>query len=237
MPELIGRFFREKNFDGAAAEFLRAAWQQEAPSRDAVRSQLGDRFPRYLVERMFARFLQLWMVHRARTSVLSEEDYHRIGWHLGIDVKGLMSGGSSAERLKLEVHAVRPTVRLRSDGRSKVELMIVLAQRRRTMLLADPDDASSRVLGPDGNPLSFWFRGGTTVIVDPEEGRITYSVSKNILSEGRKGRQMTYLRNELARQGSAALARLGLTESLLTTQRRLEPFALAHSPTDHPGAY
>jgi hypothetical protein len=236
MPGEIGDFFRQKDFNAAADRFLQAAWRRQVASDDPATIQLGERFPSYLVERMFARFLHGWIVHRARTGAMTGDQYVRVGWHLGVDLQGIVRGDSES-RLKLEVHAVRPTVRLRADGRSKVELLIVLAQQRRVTLLSNRNDPNSAVLGPEGTPLSFWFRGGATLIVDPEAGKIRYAVSKNILSEGRLSRQMTYLRDELARQGTAAIVRLGLTETMIASRRRLEPFAFAHTSFENRGAY
>jgi hypothetical protein len=228
--------FRAKNFDRAVERFLNAAWQQETASTEVAKSQYGERFPRYVMERMFARFLNGWIQHKARARPFSAAENQRIAWTLGIDLEGLTTAARS-ERMRLEVHAVRPTVRLRADGRSKVELLIILGQRTRVGLLADPSDQTSTVKGPDRTPLSFWFRGGATLIVDPEAGAVTYSVAKNIRSRGRQGRQMAFLRNQLAREGSAAITRFGLTDDAATRQRKLEPFALAHAAYSDAGTY
>ena len=203
---------------------------------EMAKSQYGERFPRYVMERMFARFLNGWIQHKARARPLSADENQRVAWTLGVDLQGLTARATS-EQVRLEVHAVRPTVRLRADGRSKVELLIILGQRIRVALLADPADPASTVKGPDGTPLSFWFRGGATLIVDPEAGAVTYSVAKNILSRGRQGRQMAFLRNQLAREGSVAITRFGLTDATATRQRRLEPFALAHASSADAGTY
>jgi hypothetical protein len=236
MPGEIWNLFKQNKFNDAADRFLQAAWRREVMSDDPSTIELGERFPSFLVERMFARFLHGWISHKAKSQPMTADEYRRVGWHLGVDLEGIVHRDSS-ERLKLEVHAVRPTVRLRADGRSKVELLIVLAQQRRVTLLSNPSDPTSTVSGPDGTPLSFWFRGGSTLIVDPEAGKIRYSVSKNILSEGRLGRQMAYLRDELARQGTAAIVRLGLSEATIIRRRRLEPFAFAHAAVENRGAY
>jgi hypothetical protein len=216
--------------------FLQAAWQQEPPeSTQQQKAQHGERFPRYRIERTFARFLHGWIAHKARVRRLGEEENKTIGWHLGVDLAGLSS--PDRNRLRLEVHGVRPTIRLRSDGRSKVELLIVLGQRLKTDLLADPDDPASVMKGPDGTPLSFWFRGGSTLIVDPEAGAVTYSIGKNLLSDARRRRHMAFLRDRLAQLGSTAIVRLGLTDEMRERQRGLEPFALAHGRVALSGTY
>jgi hypothetical protein len=230
----IWEHFARHNFESATRLFLDAAWRQEPRTAEAEKIQHGERYPRYQIERLFAKFLHGWIKHKANALPMSELDRQKIGWNLGIDMKGLTSNGGR----KLEVHAVRPTVRLRSDGRSKIELLIVLTQRRRIDLLADPRDRASVMRAPnsdqnsdekDDDKLSFCFRGGSTLIVDPEIGAVTYAIGKNILSESRMGRHMEFLRNQLAQQGTAAIARFGLTEDMRQRKRRLEPFALAHA--------
>jgi hypothetical protein len=231
----IWAHFARHDFESATRLFLDAAWQQEPETAAAEKIQHGERYPRYQVERLFAKFLHGWIKHKASERPMSEEETQKIGWNLGIDMQALT--GRNGSRMKLEVHAVRPTVRLRSDGRSKVELLIVLAQRVRTDLLANPEDPTSVMRAPNNEPLSFWFRGGSTLIVDPEVGAVTYSIGKNILSEGRKGRQMQFLRDQLAQQGTSAIARFGLTDDMRSRQRRLEPFALAHAAPNNAGTY
>ena len=226
--------FRAKNFDGAAQRFLAATWQPASLSSAPDRSLHGQRYPRYQMERMFAQFLHGWIAHKARANPNDAERNKQVAWHLGLDFKSL-----GTRNLKLEVRAVRPTVRLRSDGRSKVELLVVLVQRRRVELLSDPQDPSSPVmLAPDGTtPLTFSFRGGATLIIDPETGGVTYAIGKNILSQGRLERQMAYLHEQLTEQGTAAIARFGLTEDFNQAKRSQEPFAVAHSSSRDAGTY
>jgi hypothetical protein len=160
-------------------------------------------------------------------------DGEKIKWHLGINLQRV----AGDEPPKVEVHTVRPMVRLRADGRSRVELLIVLGQKTVLPLLADPKDESSAMKGPDGEALTFVFRGGCTLIVDPEAASVTYSVAKNIASARRQARHMTFLRDEIAREGSMAIARFGLTEKAHVQLRKLEPFALAHERSDTAGTY
>lgn len=219
--------FRARDFGAAARAFLAFAWQPGNPA-PAGQLTLGNRYPRYQMERMFARFLHGWISHKARTETLTPDERSLVGRQLGLDLSWLTQDRSE-DQGRFEVHGVRPTIRLRADGRSKVELIIVLTQRIRTTLLSDPSDPDSVMYAPTGEPLSFWFRGGATVIVDPEEGTLTYAVSKNILNEGRKGRQMAFLRSQLFEQGGAAIDRFGLTVSVLNERRQREPFAFAHA--------
>jgi hypothetical protein len=224
------------HFEKATELFLATAWRsgiaRAARGGEGRTPELGERFPRYQIERMFAVFLNGWVKAKAAAGAL---DHPKVSWLLGIDLGD--KGDTSHDTPKFEVHAVRPTVRLRSDGRSRVELLIVLAQRIKLRLLAHPDDPESVITGPDGKPLTFWFRGGSTLIVDPEAATITYSVAKNITSDRRKARQMAFLRDQVAQEGTMAIARFGLTDTMRERQRRLEPFALAHRGGDESGTY
>jgi hypothetical protein len=227
--------FDAGDFAKATNLFLEAAWRSrtshgpERPFED-LRGTYGERYPRYLTERMFAIFLNRWIMAKARAGEL---DHEKIKWHLGINLSKI----AGSEPARVEVHAVRPTVRLRADGRSRLELLIVLAQRTELPLLADPEDESSVMMDPDGKPLTFVFRGGATLIVDPEAASITYSVAKNISSKRRQARHMAFLRDEIAREGSMAIARFGLTKDTRAALRGLEPFALAHVQSESAGTY
>jgi hypothetical protein len=227
--------FEVARFGEASRLFLDSAWATPmdpgagAPVAD-LKGQYGERYPRYLTERKFAIFLNRWMDAKAR---LGKLDHEKIRWHLGID----LDKGPKGEPARIEVHAVRPTVRLRADGRSRVELLIVLAQKKELTLLADPADKSSVMRDPFGKELTFVFRGGSTLIVDPEAASITYSVAKNISSERRQARHMAFLRHQLASEGSMAIARYGLTGSARAALRRLEPFALVHTRSSDAGTY
>ena len=234
LSEEVRNAFAANDLDRAAELFLDNAWrsQSDGTQKEVVarlKRKYGERYPRYLTERTFAKFLNSWIKARARRKELVEKD---INFHLGID---LTLG--DADGPTVEVHAVRPTVRLRADGRSRVELLIVLAQRVELPLLADANENDSAMTGPDGKPLSFVFRGGSTLIVDPEAASITYSVAKNISGKRRQARHMTFLRDQIAREGSAAIVRFRLTKDERDRQRPLEPFALAHTRSVDRGTY
>jgi hypothetical protein len=234
LSDEIKAAFDANDVERATALFLENAWRPDTARRHKrqvaeLKHAFGERYPRYLTERTFAKFLNQWIKARARKSELDKKE---INFHLGLD---LSQGGKDGPTV--EVHAVRPTVRLRADGRSRVELLIVLAQRAELPLLADPEDEASAMMGADGKPLSFVFRGGSTLIVDPEAASITYSVAKNIKGQRRKARHMTFLRNEIAREGSAAIMRLRLTRDQRDRPPTLEPFALAHTRSHDAGTY
>jgi hypothetical protein len=222
-------------FDVAARLFIDAAWQPpDARSEDAG---LGSRYQRFRLERMLARFLHGWIEAKARDKQVTGERARRLAWHLGLDVASLGAlkvRQQDKQRIRLEIQSIRPTIRLRADGRSKMELLVVLTQRVRSPLL---DEEGQPMHAPDGTRLEFWQRGGCTLIIDPEIGGVTYAVSKQLTSEFRIPRQMAFLRTQLAQHGSAAIVRFGLTDDTIQSQFRLEPFALAHVGREDKGTY
>ncbi len=226
----IWAYLRHSDFDAAAKMFVEAAWRpSDATAEDA---DLGIRYQRFRMERMFARFLNRWIEAKARVAQVDAETAEILAWHLGLDVASLAS--RKDERIRLEIQSIRPTIRLRADGRSKMELLVVLTQRLRSDLL---DEVGKPMFAPDGTPLQFWQRGGCTLIIDPELGGVTYAVSKRLTSEFRTQNQMKFLRGQIAQYGSGAMVRLGLTEGAMQEQFRLEPFALAHTGGDDEGTY
>jgi len=229
--EEIWSYFKRGELAEAARRFLDAAWSLDS-GETRSESPLGARYSRYLNDRMFARFLHQWLTARSRNNGLEPDDVQTIGWNLGINLRRLH--GKREETAPLEIHAVRPTLRLRSDGRSKLELLIVLTQRDRIPVV---DEDGSPVNGPDGEPLMTTFRGGSTIIVDPETGEVTYAIGKSIDSEARKARHMAFLRDQVAQDGTMAIARFGLTRTTEKQKRRQEPFALAHTSRSAPAGY
>jgi hypothetical protein len=92
--------------------------------------------------------------------------------------------------LPVEVHSVRLAQRTSPDGELLKNVIIQITQRRPAFLT--PGD------GPAGEPPSdappdFWFRGGCTVIVDPDRYAVQYFIRKDINSETRLRRQRAFL--------------------------------------------
>jgi hypothetical protein len=219
---------------------LTAAWLKDDSSCECGGSEHVDRFKRFETERLFARFLHGWIVAQARIlreQAGSSEEFkdkaNAIGWHFGIDIAQLNMPGS--DRGRLEVHAVRPTIRLRPDGRSKVELLVMLTQKRDVKLPEEQNREEPSAFGEA--PLSYKFRGGSTIIIDPEHGCIRYAISKNLRSQSRPARQEAFLRDQLRQHGSAAVVQFGLTPQAAAEQRHQEPFAFVHSQDISLGGY
>jgi hypothetical protein len=98
---------------------------------------------------------------------------------------------------RLEVHSVRPAHRVGPDGRAVTELVIEMTQRRRGY--HDPDVQAAVDTGEKSPPpADFIYRGGCTLLVDPETGDVRYSIYKRIRSEKRLERMRRFLDGDLA---------------------------------------
>jgi hypothetical protein len=76
---------------------------------------------------------------------------------------------------KIEVHSVRPARRVGPDGQQRVDIVVELTQAW------TPDDQSGRN-----------YRGGCTLIVDPDTGSILYCARKRVAHPGRIAGQQQY---------------------------------------------
>jgi hypothetical protein len=228
----IWQKFQQGNSRGAVEDFLREAWLNGERSSDRIENR---RFQQFWLERLCASFLHGWIRHQARKSAADRNLAGTVAWHFGLDItrmdKRVAQGG-----LRLEVHAVRPTLRLRPDGRSKVELLVMLTQQERRPLPRD-DDPRDPIRDDDGNGLSFTMRGGCTLIIDPDDGRVRYAIGKNLLSVARRGRQAEFLRRQFEEMGDDAIRRFGLTRDADQTRSQLEPFSLLHTHPLRKGTY
>jgi len=92
----------------------------------------------------------------------------------------------------LEVHSVRPARRIGPQGQAVSDLVIEMTQRRRgyysAQIQADVDSGKLDPPEPD-----FIFRGGCTLLVDPDTAQVRYCVYKNIMSEDRLKRTREFL--------------------------------------------
>jgi hypothetical protein len=120
-----------------------------------------------------------------------------------------------------EVHSVRPAYRVAPDADIKTDVVAVITQRRRVAL--DPNDPPDPK-EPEDPEKTFWFRGGCTLIIDPEndEEPIRYGISKDVMSATRLARQRAFL-NE-----SQGLSLRALYFGGDSGTEHKEPFALLH---------
>ncbi len=113
--------------------------------------------------------------------------------------------------LPFEVHSLRPSIRLDWRGKPTFQWVIELTQRIPQYF----DEADRAAAAPD-----YYFRGGCTLLVDAQTGKVRYSIKKK-LDEARKDRQRRYFLDEGNRSLAATyFGRVGTDER--------EPFAMLH---------
>ena len=137
----------------------------------------------------------------------------------------------------LEIHSVRPARRVGPDGQTVTELVVEMTQRRRGYY--DPkvqDDVDSGRINPPPKP-DFIFRGGCTLLVDPDTAKVRYCIYKNINDENR----LKHLRAFLTGEETPSLRATYFSDPRRTYFQRLtagrgeieeelgvEPFAMLH---------
>lgn len=135
----------------------------------------------------------------------------------------------------LEVHSVRPARRVGPEGQTVTELVIEMTQRRRGYFDAGLQDEVDRGKKDPPRP-DFIFRGGCTLLVDPDTARVRYCIYKRILSKNRLDRMREFLTGE--ERPSLRATYFGepqrayfqrITGGREDLERDVEPFALLHS--------
>lgn len=126
------------------------------------------------------------------------------------DSKGEIAKAVKANETTFDILGIRPSRRVAPDGTFRTEVIATIQQRRPERV--DPD-----------NPAAgwFWFRGGTTLILDAREGHheVRYSIVKSSSSVSRLQRQRQMV------QGHA----LSPLRALYFGGMSGEPFAQIHS--------
>jgi hypothetical protein len=195
----------------AAGEKLMLAYLHVIPengTRSRADRSESRRRNEFLRERQFAWYLHMYLA--ASTQQIDEQgERQKLSELLGVDFH------SDA---KFEVHAIRPAIRVLPNGRTQTDLVVMLTQRVKATLQLDDEGDDS---------LSYRFRGGATLLIDPESGHVRYCITKRIHSQDRRRRQEQYLRARIEAEGLDARGRYGLwrADEQLVLQ---EPFRLLH---------
>ena len=109
--------------------------------------------------------------------------------------------------LPFEVHSIRPSLRIDWNEQARLQWVIELTQRI-------PQ-------GGNGAAPDYYFRGGCTLLVDAEDGKVRYSIKKPLDDEERKERQRRYLQDEANESLAATYFGDRMSEGV-------EPFAMLH---------
>jgi len=134
-------------------------------------------------------------------------------------------------RPELWVHTVRPAYRAGPTGEPKTDLVVLLTQQRRGYEKKKTQDGvDSGNVPPQAQEPDFIFRGGCTLIIDPEKGQIRYAVGKGITSVRRMESQRRFLGKPIL--PSLAMTYFGDPRRFFDRQvgrsYLAEPFALLH---------
>jgi len=115
-------------------------------------------------------------------------------------------------KLKFEVHSIRPSMRVDWNEQFRLQWVIELTQRIPQYV----DEAASH----DGATPDYYFRGGCTLLVDAETGKVRYSIKKPLDEERQKR-----LRRYLLEEGNESLAATYFGDAMTEGS---EPFAMLH---------
>ncbi len=115
--------------------------------------------------------------------------------------------------LPVEVHSIRPSFRTDWEGRPRFQWVIELTQR-----VPEYDHPDGSV--EDGQDADYYFRGGCTLVVEAETGKVRYNIKKR-LDDARRERQRRYLLED----GNESLA---ATYFGGIGREQNEPFAMLH---------
>ncbi len=140
---------------------------------------------------------------------------------------------------KLEVHSVRPARRVGPEGQIVTELVVEMTQCRRGYYDTDIQDEVDRGKFKNEKDLpepDFIFRGGCTLLIDPDSAKVRYCIYKRIGSKNRLDRMRKFLKGEVGlslRTTYFGDPRRTYFESLCKAEKEhkeptVEPFALLH---------
>ena len=221
-PDELRRLFLDAYWRKKAATVNRRAPKKKPmPERDMSRWNL------YEISRQFSRFVYLWLAVATWSARPDQQKnaLQLLGLDFGLFLNYLKNPGT--QEGAIEVHDVRPTCRIRPDGRTKPELLVILTQRRVEPLTTED---GKEILDADGEAAKYRLRGGCTLLIDPETGRVRYAIAKRINSEGRRQRIERFLRDRVADLGDAAFDQFRLRPR---DGRLVEPLALLHRASDY----
>jgi hypothetical protein len=103
----------------------------------------------------------------------------------------------TGKRPAFEIHSVRPARRIGPDGQTLTDLVVEITQRRRGYYDRTLQEKVDQGSVEPKDPPDFVFRGGCTLLVNLETGRVDYCIAKSIASQRRLEAQRRFLTTEL----------------------------------------
>jgi hypothetical protein len=155
-------------------------WHQAAAAPDEDEDAIADEI------RTWVSDVAAWAMVKDRRALFDLMARKRAALHAllqtkfthGITIKGVDPA------LPFEVHSIRPSMRVDWERRPRFQWVIELTQRIAQQL-------DEPAVGGGARRADYYFRGGCTLVVDAETGKIRYSIKKP-LNDARKARQRQY---------------------------------------------
>jgi hypothetical protein len=135
--------------------------------------------------------------------------------------KQRITEGLDLDQFDYEVNSIRPVRRVGPEGEFLMDAVVEITQKRPGYL--DKAYHQTPTFLPAGEEPDFWFRGGCTLIMDLETGRLRYCIYKRIASESRYERQRSFLRGE-----SAGFSLAATYFDMMKTDELNEVFSFVH---------
>ncbi|HEX6899305.1 MAG TPA: hypothetical protein VF789_06305 [Thermoanaerobaculia bacterium] len=145
----------------------------------------------------------------------------RVGLAVGPDAPFSIERSGKNGLPKVEVHSVRPARRRGPDGHTITDLVIEITQRRRGYFDPQVQEKVDRGELVPAPRQDFWFRGGSTFLIDLEKRQVRYSIGKGIMREARLDAQRSFLQTSDHTLRATYFGDLRLRPGA-------EPFALLH---------
>jgi len=177
---------------------------------------LSDRLASFLQMREYRARFHDWLQEN-----LLEGTDRFLGLALDSDAPGSIRRDKLGRSI-FEVHSFRPCRRIGPDGQQRNDVIVEVVQRRKGFY--DEDRQKKLDLQKDGSGYEdampdFYFRGGCTLIIDPETGDVRYCIRKSVCDDARLDRERHYRRGDLVNQVGGAY---------LSDDHVANPFALLH---------
>jgi hypothetical protein len=167
------------------------------------------------------------LIDRSTKKVLAPEIASSLGLSLGPNAPRTIYRSKHDGLPSLEIHSVRSARRPTESGRTLIDLVIEMTQRRRGYLDEEKQKKAEKLpidsakwkkeYLPD-----FKVRGGCTLLINSETGVVRCCVSKNIASDSRLARQRAFV------QGAEDPSLRATYTRMTCGDRVAEPFALLH---------
>lgn len=104
--------------------------------------------------------------------------------------------GLDLSSFDFEINSIRPVRRSGREGQFLMDAVVEITQKRPGFV--DKSFYETPIIPPDGVEPDFWFRGGCTLIIDLDTGRLRYCIYKRIDSEERFERQRGFVAGKSA---------------------------------------